>query len=341
MRCRTARSLINHLRLATEKTWELPESIVPQISWSRDWYFRGQRNWEWPLIPSAWRPEKQQLLADQGGRQSGAAVREVNRPHLEKQWTDLVEMSDDATVRALRIDRLVDALELAEAEIRAVHDFVLDADYRGFSSPGLDDMFVSKHEIYENFRREFLMDILVGWSFPVWNKPAIAFAQHYGIPTRLTDWTTNPLIAAYFAAEDAVNFDQDPANVGKPRPRYIAVYAINRHVLGMRVQEIPLARSANEFLRAQSGVLLVDTSGDRFFAEHGRYPDLMNTILKDVGPTDNEYFYPRKYLLPTSQCRELLRLLAIEGITRAQLMPTLENVAKSILLRWRILGDSC
>lgn len=42
--------------------------------------------------------------------------------------------------------------------------------------------------------------------------------------------------------------------------------------------------------------------------------------------------------MPVSQAPELLRLLWIERITQAHLMPTLDNVANAVKMKLRLIG---
>jgi hypothetical protein len=48
---------------------------------------------------------------------------------------------------------------------------------------------------------------------------ALAIAQHHGLPTRFMDWTTNPLVALYFAVRETKRYDDD-------KPINSAVYVL-------------------------------------------------------------------------------------------------------------------
>jgi hypothetical protein len=170
--------------------------------------------------------------------------------------------------------------------------------------------------------------------------------QHYGCPTRLLDWTESPFVAVYFAYCDMPENQTKPAALWKydarlamnalqrqpddtglefPRPRDSGTLAdswsdelntLVRSHIGAK-SSIPLPISPvrpDARMTAQQTILTVDACLE------GGVPYPLRT------PTHLPLVF--KVNLPTEWRREVLRALALMGITAASLFPDTAGVAQ-------------
>lgn len=149
--------------------------------------------------------------------------------------------------------------------------------------------------------------------------PAYALAQHHGTPTQFLDWTYNPLVAAFFASEG-----KDQSDDGN-----LAVWALNQQQLKFSpCRDFTVPRSQIGFLHAQEGLFtyIVGPAAIDAYKRTRQWPDLEAILRPGL---------LRLLTLPKSEGHELRRLLHAERVSKAHLMPTLDNVTSALERSWQ------
>ena len=163
--------------------------------------------------------------------------------------------------------------------------------------------------------------------------------QHYGIPTRVLDWTRQPFIGAFFAAEDALNHCKkyDPTS-------RLVVWAFYYPALGkhdvvernapIRVVTAPSATNPN--LKAQQGVFTL-LNPHHTKEVKGQYRPMDQVLEEIVAKHDVEQYFPtlvgvklQKFTLPVSEAKQVLYLLAKLDITPSAVYPGYHSIVRDI-----------
>lgn len=166
------------------------------------------------------------------------------------------------------------------------------------------DIYEYESEIMKQFKRH---------SIPFLSKlPAnewewLATAQHYGLPTRLLDWTKNPMVAAYFAIKEDYDCDS-------------VIYILDRNQFNSNIQFDDYAPSDyNEILLFEPHHI-----NPRIIAQNGLF-----TVHHEVYvPLEDNYeLNIKKVVIDTRFKKELKKILNTYGINKATLFPGLDGIA--------------
>lgn len=203
-------------------------------------------------------------------------------------------------------------------------------------------LFGVESSLYWEFRTKAISlhkEAKSGWDYLFW-------ARHYGVPTRLMDWTENLFVALYFALID------NPASIAQPRIWLLNPYRLNAHFEGKEELYHPDFISDSDFdelINSEDSwewefpvALYPEQTSPRqhaqqgWFTIHGNNEESLEKQQDELmlQNADNEHLPFLTFIdLTDDEVVTLTRLLKLSGRSRFSIYQDLDSLAKDTVAR--------
>ena len=245
--------------------------------------------------------------------------------------------------RIIQKDIIEREIEYIEQEYRLLKDFYIIANINGLKTPYIEwiqQRIANRPTSYE-FYRKVLHLYPEKIDRPVWILKEMAhiaaLAQHYGVLTRLLDWTFDIHVALYFATYGACknNIKDDFVTIWALNTMYISDYFEGES--GNQLKSVIPPYCDNPNINAQKGILTyweIPINKDNFFISEkinkivDRTPlDIL--CLEHIEPRDNRPIL-YKLMFPARFAHHVFMQLHELGYNASRLFPGYQGVARQI-----------
>jgi len=154
--------------------------------------------------------------------------------------------------------------------------------------------------------------------FPANDWEWLMLAQHHGLPTRLLDWTTNPLVALYFACASNKNIDQ------------AGIVYRRRGDTQLRLDQLGQPKYTNPFEIDQVYFFFPPHVSPRIASQAGAFTISADPVTALPELPSGEFETNDCVLVKAGAKQKILKRLSDLNINAATLFPGLDGVARHI-----------